>query len=290
MPTYQSNLEGMVAYNNNFKRLIFFGAVSFFSLYIYITSRLKNFKKINSGEGDHPQKEIFIEDKKGYTVKKLLLKSFLAFLVGFIASYWYKKKLANFLLQSAVNVMKTGDTMIFSSLPEAFFAYLSVAFYFGLIFSSPVILYFICEHFAKGLIGIKRIYAIILSVIQLLIVVYCIYNLFPNFMKMAIEYSSTTITTLPSLSNYLKTISKLNFYFALLFFTSVAVYYVTKYRVTDIIKFRIYFLIGVIVIGSVFIWSSSGLVIFLMAVVPIIVLFEIGVFLSIMLNRETGNG
>ena len=91
MPTYQSNLEGMVAYNNNFKRLIFFGAVSFFSLYIYITSRLKNFKKINSGEGDHPQKEIFIEDKKGYTVKKLLLKSFLAFLVGFIASYWYKK-------------------------------------------------------------------------------------------------------------------------------------------------------------------------------------------------------
>lgn len=74
-------------------------------------------------------------------LRERLIKCFIAVGIGFVASYGFKEKLFQILMHPLISVMKTGETLIFTGLPEAFFTYLKVAFLAGIILASPVIIY-----------------------------------------------------------------------------------------------------------------------------------------------------
>jgi sec-independent protein translocase protein TatC len=70
-------------------------------------------------------------------LRKRLITVFIAVGVGFVASFGFKEYLFKILVQPLINVMKEGETLIYTGLPEAFFTYLKVAFLTGLIVASP---------------------------------------------------------------------------------------------------------------------------------------------------------
>ena len=96
------------------------------------------------------------EDKIPFTahleeLRKRLITCFIAVGVGFGLSYGFKEKLFEILTQPLISVMKQGETLIYTGLPEAFFTFLKVSFLFGLMIASPVIIYQFWMFVAPGL-------------------------------------------------------------------------------------------------------------------------------------------
>ena len=54
-------------------------------------------------------------------LRQRLVKCFIAVGIGFVLSYAFKEKLFQILIRPLISVMKQGDTLIFTNLPEAFF-------------------------------------------------------------------------------------------------------------------------------------------------------------------------
>ncbi|MGD9384350.1 MAG: twin-arginine translocase subunit TatC, partial [Desulfobacterales bacterium] len=71
-------------------------------------------------------------------LRKRLIICFIAVGVGFVLSYGFKEKLFQILTDPLIKMMQTGDKLIFTGLPEAFFTYLKVALLSGIILAAPV--------------------------------------------------------------------------------------------------------------------------------------------------------
>ena len=54
-------------------------------------------------------------------LRRRLIVCFIAVGIGFVLSYGFKEKLFQILTRPLISVMKTGDKLIFTGLPEAFF-------------------------------------------------------------------------------------------------------------------------------------------------------------------------
>jgi len=74
-------------------------------------------------------------------LRRRLIVCFIAVGSGFVLSYGFKEKLFQILTRPLIGVMKTGDKLIFTGLPEAFFTYLKVAFLSGIILATPIIFF-----------------------------------------------------------------------------------------------------------------------------------------------------
>ena len=74
-------------------------------------------------------------------LRRRLITCFIAVGVGFAVSYGFKEKLFQILVQPLLRAMKTGETLIFTGLPEAFFTYLKVALLSGVMLAAPIIIY-----------------------------------------------------------------------------------------------------------------------------------------------------
>ncbi|MEJ2283257.1 MAG: twin-arginine translocase subunit TatC, partial [Desulfobacterales bacterium] len=85
-----------------------------------------------------------------------LIRVFIAVGVGFVIAFGFKERLFKILVHPLVNVMKEGETLIYTGLPEAFFTYLKVAFLAGLIVASPIILHQFWMFVAPGLYKNER--------------------------------------------------------------------------------------------------------------------------------------
>ena len=67
-----------------------------------------------------------------------LITSFVAIGIGFAGSYAFKEQLFDILTAPLISVMKPGETLIYTNLPEGFFTFLKSAMISGLLLASPV--------------------------------------------------------------------------------------------------------------------------------------------------------
>jgi sec-independent protein translocase protein TatC len=78
------------------------------------------------------------EEKQPFTshldeLRKRLITCFAAVGIGFAASYAFKEKLFYILVAPLQKVMHSGDTLIYTHLPEAFFTFLKTALISGIL-------------------------------------------------------------------------------------------------------------------------------------------------------------
>jgi sec-independent protein translocase protein TatC len=70
-------------------------------------------------------------------LRKRLIHSFIAIGVGFFVCYALKESLFDILAAPLMNVMPKGGSLIFTSVAEAFFTYMKIAFIAGIILTPP---------------------------------------------------------------------------------------------------------------------------------------------------------
>jgi sec-independent protein translocase protein TatC len=141
--------------------------------------------------------------------------------IGFLISYGFKKQLFDILVAPLTQAMQTGDTLIYTNLPEAFFTFLKVSLLSGLMVGSPVIIYQFWMFVAPGLYDREKKLLVPIILLSSFFFIggalFGYFVVFPWGFKFFLGFATETIRPMPSMKEYLSFSSKLLLAFGLVF-------------------------------------------------------------------------
>ena len=215
-------------------------------------------------------------------LRKRLIVSFISVAVGFAISYGFKEKLFQILMRPLIAVMKAGDKLIFTGLPEAFFTYLKVAFLSGLMLSTPIILYQFWMFVAPGLYHKeKRLMFPIVILSSIFFIggaLFGYFIVFPFGFKFFLSFATETIQPLPSMKEYLSFSAKLLIAFGLVFELPLVLTFLSRLGIVSVAflkKNRKYALL--LFFAGAAILTPPDVVTQIMMALPLMVLYEISI-------------
>ncbi len=227
------------------------------------------------------------EEKQPFTahldeLRKRLITCFTAVGIGFVASYFFKEDLFYVLVSPLQKVMKRGDTLIYTHLPEAFFTFLKTALVAGLMLASPVILYQFWMFVAPGLYDReKRLVLPILFLSVLFFVggaLFGYFVVFPFGFQFFLSFATDTIRPMPSMKEYLGFASQLLLAFGLIFELPLVITFLAKLGIVSVDflkKNRKYAILIFFVTAAIL--TPPDVITQIMMAMPLIALYEISI-------------
>lgn len=227
------------------------------------------------------------EDKLPFTahleeLRDRLIKSFIAVGIGFVACYGFKERLFDILVSPLIQVMKPGEKLVFTGLPEAFFTYLKVSFLAGLILAAPVIIYQFWMFVAPGLYKKERMLLLPIVFLSTLFFVggalFGYFIVFPWGFKFFLGFATETIRPLPSMKEYLSFSSKLLLAFGLAFELPIVITFMAKIGLVSVefLKKNRKYALLLFFIGAA-ILTPPDVVTQIMMAFPLMLLYELSI-------------
>jgi sec-independent protein translocase protein TatC len=225
-------------------------------------------------------------------LRKRLITCFIAVGIGFVASYGFKEKLFEILVQPLLKVMETGDTLIFTGLPEAFFTYLKVAFLSGIMLAAPIIIYEFWMFVAPGLYDREK--RLLLPIIFLSTIFFVGGSLFGYFIvfpwgfKFFLGFATEHIRPLPAMKEYLGFSAKLLLAFGLVFELPLVLTFLAKLGLVsvDFLKKNRKYALLLFFAGAA-ILTPPDVVTQIMMALPLMLLYEISILGARIFGKKT---
>jgi sec-independent protein translocase protein TatC len=226
-------------------------------------------------------------------LRKRLILSFIAVGIGFFVCYALKEYLFNILSSPLINkVMPSGGSLIFTSVSEAFFTYMKVAFIAGLILTSPFILYQIWAFVAPGLYQKEKRYVIpfILggSFFFAIGILFGYFVAMPTVFKFLLGYATDFIKPMPSMKEYLSFTIKFLLVFGLVFEFPVVLVLLAKIGVIDakmLARQRKYAILLIFIFAAVM--TPPDIISQVIMALPLIGLYELSILLSKIFGKKS---
>ena len=261
---------------------------------------------MNKAADPNPPREEDISDKKMPLLDHLielrsrLLKSLIVFVLGFIVCFHFAEPIFGFLVEPLARIMEEiggSQRMIYTALTEAFFTYVKVGLFGGLMISFPFFATQLWLFVAPGLYkNEKRALLPFLVASPILFAVGCAivyYLIIPLAWTFLLGFQTTsTETVLPiqleaKVGEYLELMMKLLFAFGLCFQLPVLLVLLVRVGLLDsqsLVNKRRYAIVGVFIVAAIItppdVISQIGLA------VPIILLYEVSIIAARLVERS----
>ena len=215
-------------------------------------------------------------------LRKRLITTFIAIGVGFVVSFGFKERLFGILVQPLITVMKEGETLIYTGLPEAFFTYLKVSLLSGIIVASPVIAYQFWMFVAPGLYRKERRLMVPIVILSSFFFVggalFGYFVVFPWGFKFFLGFATDTIRPLPSMKEYFGFSAKLLLAFGLVFELPLVLTFMAKLGIVsvDFLKKHRKYALLLFFAGAAILTPPDVVTQVLMAM-PLMVLYEVSI-------------
>ncbi len=204
---------------------------------------------------------------------------------GFVIAYIFAERLFQLLVAPLKSVMPEGDQLIFTNLPEMFFAYIKVAFIAGIMAASPLIFYQLWMFIAPGLYRKEKKMAIPFVVSSTILFVggalFGYFVVFPFGFKFFIGFSNDYVKALPSVKQYFSFSMKLLFAFGAVFELPVIIFFLSKMGIVTpqfLSQKRKYAILLTFALAAIL--TPPDVITQCMMAGPLIVLYEIGILVS----------
>ena len=227
------------------------------------------------------------EEKQPFTahldeLRKRLIVCFAAVGVGFVACYFFKVELFYILVAPLQKVMKSGETLIYTHLPEAFFTFLKTAFIGGLMLASPIIIYQFWMFIAPGLYDREK--RLLVPILFLSVVFFAggalfgYFIVFPYGFQFFLSFATDTIRPMPSMKEYLGFASKLLLAFGLVFELPLVITFLARLGIVtvDFLKKNRKYAILLFFVMAAILTPPDVVTQFMMAM-PMIALYEVSI-------------
>ncbi|NOQ95242.1 MAG: twin-arginine translocase subunit TatC [Desulfobacterales bacterium] len=218
-------------------------------------------------------------------LRKRLIVCAIAVGAGFAISYIFSKQLFSFLILPLTKVLPDESTLIFTSLPEMFIAYIKVALIAGIILAVPVIFYELWMFVAPALYRTEKRYVVPFVLFSTILFVvgslFGYFVVFPYGFKFFIGFATEDIQALPSVKQYFSFAIRLLLAFGLVFEMPVAVLFLTKIGLITpeaMKKYRKFSILGSFVLSAIL--TPPDVATQLMMALPIIILYELSILIS----------
>jgi len=224
-------------------------------------------------------------------LRKRLILSFVAIGVGFFVCYTFKELLFDILAAPLLKVMPIGGSLIFTSVAEAFFTYMKVAFIAAVILVSPFVLYQIWAFVAPGLYQKEKRYVVPFvlggSLFFAVGVLFAYFVAIPIGFKFLLGYATDFIKPLPSMKEYLSFSIKFLLAFGLVFEFPVALVLLARIGVVDakmLARQRKYAILLIFVFAAII--TPPDFISQVLMALPLIGLYELSIFLSKIFGKK----
>jgi len=211
--------------------------------------------------------------------------------IGFIFSYIFAKQLFSFLILPLTKVLPDDSRLIFTNLPEMFIAYIKVALVAGIILAIPIIFYQLWMFLAPALYQKEKRYIIPFVLFSSILfaagALFGYLVVFPYGFKFFVSFATEDIQALPSVKQYFSFAIRLLLAFGLVFEMPIVVLFLTKIGLITpdkMKKFRKFAILSSFILSAIL--TPPDVATQLMMALPIIILYEISIFLSKAMYRK----
>jgi len=211
--------------------------------------------------------------------------------IGFIFSYVFAKQLFYYLILPLTKVLPEDSRLIFTNLPEMFIAYIKVALVAGIILAIPIIFYQLWMFLAPALYQKEKKYIIPFVLFSSILfaagALFGYLVVFPYGFKFFVSFATEDIQALPSVKQYFSFAIRLLLAFGLVFEMPIVVLFLTKIGLITpdkMKKFRKFAILGSFILAAIL--TPPDVATQLMMALPIIILYEISIFLSKTMYRK----
>ncbi len=241
----------------------------------------------------------YTDEKMPFTIhleelKTRLVRALIAIGVCFIACYCVKETLFKFLTLPLVAVLPDNSSMIFTSLPEAFFTYLKVSFFASIFLASPYVLYQLWKFISPGLYKSERKYVVPFVTFSTIFFLggslFAYYVVFPFGFKFFIGFGNEVIRPMLSLREYLSFSMKLLIAFGVIFELPIFMFFLAKIGMVSsrvLVKKRKYAILIVFVIAALL--TPPDVVTQGLMALPLMLLYEISIWVVKMGEKKSSN-
>lgn len=223
-------------------------------------------------------------------LRQRLIKALLATLIVFSGLAFFANDLYTQISQPLLDVMPEGASMIATDVAAPFFAPFKLAFMLSIVVAFPYILHQIWGFIAPGLYQSEKRFAapILFSSVLLFYagIAFAYFIVFPLVFAFFTSVAPEQITIATDISSYLNFVLKLFIAFGLAFEVPVVVFILCWAGVTNIESLkakRPYIVVGAFVIGMLL--TPPDVISQTLLAVPIWLLFELGLIMSIAVNK-----
>ncbi len=221
-----------------------------------------------------------------------LIRSLVAVVIGFGICYAYIEPIFTLLSRPLVQVLPPGETMIFTSYPEAFFTYLKLALVGGVFLASPYILWQIWGFIAPGLYSHERKWTAPFILFGSLFFVggglFGYLVVFPAAFNFLAGYAGKDLKLMPGLSEYFTFAIKLLLGFGLAFELPVFMVFLSLIGIIDarmLRENRKYALLIAFVIGAI-LTPTPDVVNQCLLAFPLLFLYEISIWAIALIGKR----
>ncbi len=224
-------------------------------------------------------------------LRRRLLKVLLT-VVGFTTvAYVFAEKIATLFIAPLFAASPLVYRLVYTNLPEAFMAYIKLAFLVGLIASLPVALYQLWIFIAPGLKKNEKQLAVTVVFWAMFLFTggacFAFFVVLPKMLVYFMSYANESLEPLPKLSFYLTFVARTILAFGLSFQIPFLMVMSGKAGFVQASYFRqkrTYFY-GAIVVLS-FLLTAGDLMATVLLAIPLFLLYETGIFLTALFNRK----
>ncbi len=225
-------------------------------------------------------------------LRRRLIICLIAIGIGFSISYYFAETIFRFLSSPLYKLLPQNSTFIFTNLTDAFFTYIKLSFFAGIIFAIPVILYQTWRFIAPGLYEHERRYVVpFISLGTLFFIAgisFGFYIVFPVAFKFFVSYTTDSIKILPSIKEYLSFCCSFLLAFGVIFELPIIIFFLARVGIVSEKQLRSnrkYAVLIAFIVAAILTPTPDVVNQTLMAV-PIIILYEISIIMIRLLIKK----
>jgi sec-independent protein translocase protein TatC len=229
----------------------------------------------------------------GYLVefRKRLIACAIAVLIGFVICYGFSEELFRVLVSPLKANMPEGDKLIYTGLPDMFFTYMKTGFVAGFLLASPFVFYQLWMFVAPGLHQRQKKSLVPFVIFSTVLFVggalFGYFIVFPLGFRFFLGYANEHLHALPSVKHYFSFSVKLLFAFGIVFELPVVIYFFTRIGLISaglLREKRKYAIVINFIVAALL--TPADVVSQFMMVVPLIVIYEIGIIVAMIAGRR----
>jgi sec-independent protein translocase protein TatC len=218
-----------------------------------------------------------------------IMRSLIALLIGLGIAFPFSQRVLDWLSRP---ILKSGNTLVFLAVTEAFWVQMKVALFLGLFIAAPGILWQVWRFVEPGLHGHEKKYAVPFVVIGSLLFIaggaFSLLIVTPNAISFLLSYARPGLTPMISIGNYIDFLLKFTLAFGAVFEVPLAITLAARMGLVtpkQLAKNRKYAILGAFIAGAILTPTPDAVNQSLMAG-PIIVLYEIGIISARIFGRS----
>ncbi len=211
--------------------------------------------------------------------------------IGFAVCWAVVDPIFDILIQPLLAVLPQGTHAQYTTLPEAFFTRMYIAFVAGVFLASPAIFYQIWAFVAPGLYDEEKRHILPVAVLSAIFFVaggaFCYFIVFPFAFSFFVSFSTPEIVITPKVSDYLSFVLKLLIAFGLIFEMPIFTLFLARMGILTAAimrKGRRYAIVGIFILAAIL--TPPDVVSQLLMACPMLLLYEASIWVAAAFGRR----